>query len=137
MQTADWQLLFSDRFTGARNPARLPTKDAIPSNPLRPPFLLLFYHLEVIGDSFFGFAQDFDDCAAVGGRKPGVFPGFIRSRQDLPYSFVNRILSFGRQRVEGLAINHVTAGIAQQPLLQVQVPQTATLAVSRSALSKN
>src|ERR1700674_367882 len=40
MQTADWQLLFSDRFTGARNPARLPTKDAIPSNPLRPPFNL-------------------------------------------------------------------------------------------------
>jgi hypothetical protein len=38
MQTADWQLLFSDRFTGARNPARLPTLDAIPSNPLRPPF---------------------------------------------------------------------------------------------------
>src|SRR5580693_1136760 len=38
MQTADyWQLLFSDRFTGARNPARLPTIDAIPSNPLRPP----------------------------------------------------------------------------------------------------
>jgi hypothetical protein len=36
MQTADWQLLFSDRFTGARNPARLPTKDTIPSNPLRP-----------------------------------------------------------------------------------------------------
>src|ERR1700689_2305992 len=37
MQTADyWQLLFSDRFTGARNPARLPTIDAIPSNPLRP-----------------------------------------------------------------------------------------------------
>ena len=25
MQTADWQLLVSDRFTGARNPARLPT----------------------------------------------------------------------------------------------------------------
>ena len=25
MQTADWQLWFSDRFTGARNPARLPT----------------------------------------------------------------------------------------------------------------
>src|SRR6185369_2659473 len=42
MQTADWQLLFSDRFTGARNPARLPTKDAIPSNPLRPPFTLKF-----------------------------------------------------------------------------------------------
>jgi hypothetical protein len=40
MQTADWQLLFSDRFTGARNPARLPTLDAIPSNPLRPPFNL-------------------------------------------------------------------------------------------------
>src|ERR1700679_356545 len=37
MRTADyWQLLFSDRFTGARNPARLPTIDAIPSNPLRP-----------------------------------------------------------------------------------------------------
>ena len=37
MQTACyWQLLFSDRFTGARNPARLPTTDAIPSNPLRP-----------------------------------------------------------------------------------------------------
>ena len=36
-QTADyWQLLFSDRFTGARNPARLPTTDTIPSNPLRP-----------------------------------------------------------------------------------------------------
>jgi hypothetical protein len=35
MQTADyWQLLFSDRFTGARNPARLPTTDAIPSNPV-------------------------------------------------------------------------------------------------------
>ena len=36
MQTADWQFWFSDRFTGARNPARLPTLDAIPSNPLRP-----------------------------------------------------------------------------------------------------
>ena len=35
-QTADWQFWFSDRFTGARNPARLPTLDAIPSNPLRP-----------------------------------------------------------------------------------------------------
>ena len=38
MQTACcWQFWFSDRFTGARNPARLPTTDAIPSNPLRPP----------------------------------------------------------------------------------------------------
>ena len=36
MQTANWQFWFSDRFTGARNPARLPTLDAIPSNPLRP-----------------------------------------------------------------------------------------------------
>jgi hypothetical protein len=45
MQTADyWQLLFSDRFTGARNPARLPTTDAIPSNPLRP-LSHSFYHL--------------------------------------------------------------------------------------------
>jgi ATP-dependent Clp protease adaptor protein ClpS len=45
MQTADyWQLLFSDRFTGARNPARLLTTDAIPSNPLRP-LSLSFYHL--------------------------------------------------------------------------------------------
>jgi hypothetical protein len=25
MQTAYWQFWFSDRFTGARNPARLPT----------------------------------------------------------------------------------------------------------------
>src|SRR5712691_6026737 len=47
MQTADyWQLLFSDRFTGARNPARLPTTDAIPSNPLRP-LSISFYHLRV------------------------------------------------------------------------------------------
>jgi len=37
-QTADWQLLVSDRFTGARNPARLTTTNANPSNPLRPPF---------------------------------------------------------------------------------------------------
>ena len=45
MQTADyWQLLFSDRFTGARNPARLLTTDAIPSNPLRP-LSISFYHL--------------------------------------------------------------------------------------------
>jgi ATP-dependent Clp protease adaptor protein ClpS len=36
-------LLFSDRFTGARNPARLPTLDAIPSNPLRP-LSSPFYH---------------------------------------------------------------------------------------------
>src|SRR5689334_15795158 len=44
MQTADyWQLCFSDRFTGARNPARLPTLDAIPSNPLRP-LSVSFYH---------------------------------------------------------------------------------------------
>src|ERR1019366_10212400 len=47
MRTADyWQLLFSDRFTGARNPARLPTTDAIPSNPLRP-LSNSFYHLRV------------------------------------------------------------------------------------------
>src|SRR5579871_1332208 len=45
MQTADWQLLFSDRFTGARNPARLSTTDAIPSNPLRP-LSVSFYHQE-------------------------------------------------------------------------------------------
>jgi len=51
MQTADWQLLFSDRFTGARNPARLPTKDAIPSNPLRPPFQLPFYYELPAGSS--------------------------------------------------------------------------------------
>src|SRR5579872_6264906 len=44
MQTADcWQLLFSDRFTGARNPARLSTTDAIPSKPLRP-LSVSFYH---------------------------------------------------------------------------------------------
>ena len=36
MQTADWQLWFSDRFTGARNPARPSHHDSIPSNPLRP-----------------------------------------------------------------------------------------------------
>ena|SRR5258708_2829364 len=47
MQTADyWQLLFSDRFTGARNPARLPTTDAIPSNPLRP-LSFSSYHLKL------------------------------------------------------------------------------------------
>jgi hypothetical protein len=40
MQTAEyWQLLFSDRFTGARNPARLTTTESIPSKPLRPPSL--------------------------------------------------------------------------------------------------
>ena len=43
MQTACWQLWFSDRFTGARNPARLPTRNAIPSNPLRP-LSLSVYH---------------------------------------------------------------------------------------------
>src|SRR5947208_10846982 len=53
MQTADWQLLFSDRFTGARNPARLPTTDAIPSNPLRP-LSISFYHLRVAPDVLTG-----------------------------------------------------------------------------------
>src|ERR1043166_1178433 len=41
-----WQFWFSDRFTGARNPARLSTTDAIPSNPLRP-LSLSFYHLRM------------------------------------------------------------------------------------------
>ena len=31
-----WQLLFTDRFTGARNPACLSTVITIPSNPVRP-----------------------------------------------------------------------------------------------------
>src|SRR5258708_5068927 len=48
MQTADWQFLFSDRFTGARNPARLPTKNAIPSNPLRPPFITILADKPVV-----------------------------------------------------------------------------------------
>ena len=40
MQTACyWQFCFSDRFTGARNPARLSHRDSIPSNPLRPLYL--------------------------------------------------------------------------------------------------
>src|SRR6185295_16079131 len=38
-----WQFWFSDRFTGARNPARLSTTNANPSKPLRPPFDS-FYH---------------------------------------------------------------------------------------------
>ena len=46
MQTACWQFWFSDRFTGARNPARLSTKDSIPSNPLRP-LSLSSYHRSV------------------------------------------------------------------------------------------
>ena len=36
-------VLVSDRFTGAQNPTRLPTLDAIPSKPLRPQDLKRIY----------------------------------------------------------------------------------------------
>src|SRR5579864_7318092 len=126
MQTADWQLLFSDRFTGARNPARLPTKDAIPSNPLRP-LSTLVYHC---GKILLCLVQDFENRAPVGGRKPGIFLVLFRPGEYLPHALVNRVFGLGGQRVEGLAVDPVAARIAQQAALQIQVAQAAALTVT-------
>ena len=48
MQTANWQLCFSDRFTGAQEPDIPPSHhDSIPSKPLRPLLysLVSLFHL--------------------------------------------------------------------------------------------
>ena len=135
MQTADWQLLFSDRFTGARNPARLPTLDAIPSNPLRPPFNLSLPP----GQNRAQASSPAGSRAPRAGRPPKAeriscpFP--IPTKPAHP--LVNRVLGLGRQRVEGVAIDHVAARIPQESLFADPGPADSGPCCHAAALGKN
>src|ERR1022692_3362134 len=77
--------------------------------------------------------QDLEDGAPVGSRQGSIRRGLVFPAKHFPQALVERILCRRRQSVKRTGINQKTARMAEQPALQVHLPQRSPLAVLGSS----
>src|SRR6185295_8774295 len=106
-------------------------------NPARAVFIdFVLERPEIRRQSWFGFLKNANDGGAIGGRELRVFASLVFSREDGPQPRIISVLRGAWKHVECGGIDHVAAGIAQEALSKIQLPQAAAPADARTAGGK-
>ena len=77
--------------------------------------------------------ENFGNGLPIAARERPIRSGGVRARQDIPQTSVDRLPGSCGQRVERVRIDHVAAGISEQPRLQIELPERSPLPVLRSS----
>jgi hypothetical protein len=78
---------------------------------------------EVLGQAMLSLAKDLDDSLPIGEGEPAIPLVLFIAREDLPHAPVDRLFRLSWQTIKCPAVNHETAGITQEPFLQIKLPQ--------------
>src|SRR5689334_6725913 len=92
--------------------------------------------LEILRETGLSRPQDLEYRQAVVSGQAFEFITLIPIRQHVIDAAVDAVPDGIRQVVESLAVDHVTQRIPEQPLVQVEIPQRASLPIARAALGK-
>src|ERR1700722_1508270 len=118
--------MFAPRITKSRRDMRSSRRTALSSSGNE-------VSVEIARQAGLSFTQDSDDGATVRQRNTSVPASLLCTRQDLPHSLVDCASGLFGKAIESLAVNRVAARIAQQALMQIELPQGAAVAVPRSS----